>query len=275
MHHAIYYQLGSGTRLLPFTSPPIQLDASGSYDEDIGVGAIAGLDFLWSCSQTEPEVLSYCPLLTLTGATSRVLTISNTDTVFHVNGSEYTLAVAVSDRTAPARAAAAAVHVSLLPPAAPLITIGRPASVTKKVNPSASLRLDGVLSLASEEQMTWSSDSKILDLAALMLTPRVQVPFVVVPLQRVKILIVHTLLSLISYLQTLKPGVHSVSMVLPPSVLLAGYTYTFKLSAGRTAAPLSVEINAPPRPGSFSVEPATGNAMQHTNTLPDYILHSA
>lgn len=225
---------GANSRLLPFNSP-ITLDGSGSYDRNVGATSSNNLDYTWSCRQTSPAVLTSCPFLSVGPSVNGVVSVSNNASIF--SNYAYVVTLTATDSVDSARYSTREVALSLLAPAAPLVTLNR-ASTVAKINPQSSLRLEGSVELGSTETVTWSVDDALLQAAlnagTVLLTTRSQV---------------------------LSAGTHRLAFVLRANVLTRGTRYTFTLTAGTSQASVSVLVNDPPRPGIFVVSPSTGTEI--------------
>jgi hypothetical protein len=210
---------------------PFELDGSGSMDADIGNST--GLSFQWACVQLSPTYSTSCVWLEAVYGLSDADTLSLVaSSISAVNSSSsVSLVVSKGDNKASAKvsvvvvsASTASVSISSTQ-SLTQIDIGNRLVLSAQVNTSATSGCDSV----------WALDDASFDLAAVARTS--------------------TTLWVPSSTQ------YTFNLVLPPSSLSAPSILTFSLICGEAVASIVVDINSPPRPGSFVGSPAQGHEL--------------
>jgi hypothetical protein len=232
--------LGGNVRSIRLQST-MAVEASRSFDADVrGVtGTSAGLKFTWSCLQTAPTISSTCAI-SFSG--TEVLTVSASAALAANTTSSLTLHLRDSSLT---RSASAVVVVNVVSPVVPVVTIT--SSIIGKVNPSRSILISGAVELSRQVSgvTIWSSDSSVLSLSSVALTSTSG-----------------TLASMSSTQQLLIAG-----SSLQPNMVYRFYLTATLVTGDSSFASITVSVNSPPSPGSFIVNPLTGEAVTDTFTL--------
>jgi hypothetical protein len=231
----------------------LSFDASNSFDEDKGEtvrGSEAGLLFEWSCMTLEPVINRTSCVAVFekpVGLNSAVVTatsLSNADN----SKVQWTLKMSDSSRS---RSTSTSITVAILPLLSPTISLQSNALLGESggiMNAGQSLQITGSINIPAgvKSNATWSSpDSSVFPLSALSLTP------------------------LLQQFPTSFSSSQSFTMylVLPANSLAVGTSYTFGLRCqlsypGKSAlSTITINVNSPPTPGSFSIQPMSGREI--------------
>jgi hypothetical protein len=231
----------------------LSFDASNSFDEDKGEtirGREAGLVFEWSCVTLEPVInRTSCAAVfeKPVGLTSAVVTatsLSNADN----SKVQWTLKVSDSSRS---RSTSTSITVAILPLLSPTISLQSNALLGESggiMNAGQSLQITGSINIPAgvKSNATWSTlGSSVFPLSTLSLTPVLQ------------------------QFPTSFSSSQSFTMflVLPANSLAVGTSYTFGLRCqlsypGKSSlSTITINVNSPPTPGSFSIQPMSGREI--------------
>jgi len=220
----------------------MDIDGSESYDEDQSAvtGYDAGLEFLWSCTQTYPSFESACRTnlsMTILGSLVRIYAAE----FFAGNIYQVTLLVtSVVDSRSSILTATVAVQSALN-----VIVNAIPNySPTTKINPGQSIQFNGIITLPtsiSNVTARWTVDDPSITLSQIAST---------------------------SVEYRLYSSSSMNYLALSPNTLLGGYTLTFTLSCLSllnvltASSSVSLIINSSPKPGKFSVSPSSGTELK-------------
>jgi hypothetical protein len=241
----------------------LSVDASNSYDEDKGdtiKGIDAGLLFEWSCMQLEPVLNISCigvfegSSLTTMALSSPILTVKVLTVATNARA-QWTLKL--SDSTG-SRSMVTSVVVSILPLLSPTISLQSNALLGEGggvMNAGQSLQIIGTINIpiGIKSNATWIvlDSSLSSSLSSLALTPIAQQ---------------FPLSSSISQS-------FSLYLALPANSLSIGSSYTFGLKCqlsfpGKSAlSTITVNVNSPPTPGSFTISPISGREILDSFTF--------
>ena len=244
------------------------VDGSGSYDPDVPVGNLrvlssnSLLSYEWDCSQTYPILSLNCDLNLFRNGS--LLTISSSSSSSSI-GSSYVITLKVSDfvsddnvndnmNTNNDRSSSVELLITISEPSSPLISIS---SKSTKINPSDQLVLYGSIESSIEVKSVWNKveDDNLVDISSISLTN--------------------------SSCWLLSSGTKSCNLVLMSNTLIGrSAPYIFSLSAiwstssssssisfSSISSKISININSPPLPGIFEVNPMTGYELNTTFVL--------
>eukprot|EP01040_Poterioochromonas_malhamensis_P007711 gene7711-8327_t len=224
------------------------LDASRSYDEDVAnsFGTAAGLQYQWSCVQTEPVLNNSCAaIFDMAKWTASITTGSMLiSTLSSASNTKAQVTVLIVDKTN-TRSSSVTIVVSVLPALLPTISLTASSS---QINAGQTLQITGTVNYPAsiEGNATWQilsgeSGRNLSSLASTGLTQQ--------------------------FLRSSSAQSYSMYLVIPPNRLTIGTTYTFGLLAFSsyrgmsTLGSISVTINSPPVLGSFSISPTSGEQL--------------
>eukprot|EP01040_Poterioochromonas_malhamensis_P002977 gene2977-3164_t len=224
------------------------LDASRSYDEDVAnsFGTAAGLQYQWSCVQTEPVLNNSCAaIFDMAKWTASITTGSMLiSTLSSASNTKAQVTVLIVDKTN-TRSSSVTIVVSVLPALLPTISLTASSS---QINAGQTLQITGTVNYPAsiEGNATWQilsgeSGRNLSSLASTGLTQQ--------------------------FLRSSSAQSYSMYLVIPPNRLTIGTTYTFGLLAFSsyrgmsTLGSISVKVNAPPVLGSFSISPTFGKQL--------------
>lgn len=224
------------------------LDASRSYDEDVAnsFGTAAGLQYQWSCVQTEPVLNNSCAaIFDMAKWTASITTGSMLiSALSSASNTKAQVTVLIVDKTN-TRSSSVTVVVSVLPALLPTISLTASSS---QINAGQTLQITGTVNYPAsiEGNATWQilSGESGRNLSSLASTGLAQ-----------------------QFSRSSSAQSYSMYLVIPPNRLTIGTTYTFGLLAFSsykgmsTLGSISVTINAPPVLGSFSISPTSGEQL--------------
>eukprot|EP01038_Epipyxis_sp_PR26KG_P006998 gene6998-9563_t len=211
----------------------ITLDASHSYDEDIGDSM--RLSFDWNCVTVKPNInSSYCPFDILsTDTTSSNINLLSTGTFMSINTTAE-LTVTVYDVT---RSSSAVVYVTIVSRNIPTVSITTISN--DKINPSNKLFISGQITSLSPGIASWSINDSAIYLSNSALTTYSQ--------------------RFTSY----NLSSQSFNLVLKPNSLFSSSFYRFTLhfqsvNGYKSYSSIVFDVNDVPTPGVFLIEPTSG-----------------
>jgi hypothetical protein len=275
---AVEAYIEGGDRTITNTLPMVLDATKHSKDRDIPSSGVQALQFVWSCHDygTGADICKTFvdgepTALDLLSGDLGVLRFSSQETKGMVLGEEvqhkYRFTVEVTAEVLggcyPTRKASATVDVTLKKPqlALPVVRLDGKGRLTK-VSASKSLVLQG--HVESEEQLQlvrWiqptgngSAPTALVDWSTAIMSPR-----------EVNSLAAKELCCVWDNKCCMLTGEYSLNLVIKPSVLVPGKSYTFALEAiaeeDQSVAALTVIVNAPPVNGSISIRPSCGYAL--------------
>jgi hypothetical protein len=235
------------------TLDTLVLDASNSYDEDQHnvYGLSAGLTFAWSCVLIEP-ILSYNWANVIDHqlfSSSFSLPALIIKTLNSASGTSIRLTLQVSDSTHQ-RSSSSEVTVSILPLLSSTIALTSN-TVQSQINSGQSLRLTGSVGMPMgvSGNATWRiSSGDNIDLSLITLNP--------------------LFMKLSATIQS-----YSLYLSFLPNSLTVGIRYIFELKCqlpypgGTTTSMIAININSPPTPGVFTLNPLNGKEIVDTFTF--------
>jgi hypothetical protein len=231
----------------------LSLDASNSYDEDKGDtvrGRDAGLRFEWVCMQTKPIVnrTSCAILFELHYPLFSSIITMKASTNSENSKAQWTLLI--SDESG-SRSTSSSIIVSILPLLSPTISLQSNALLGEEggtMNAAQGLQIAGNINIPAglKSNATWSVlGFSHLSLASLSLTP----------------------LSQQFPVSATSSQSFTISLALPGNALVVGSSYTFGLRCqlsypGKSAiSTITINVNSPPTPGSFTIQPMSGREL--------------
>ena len=232
----------------------LELDASASYDEDVGFlssGAASAdnpsLQFAWLCRRTAPTFTTSCGVGIVGGTSDPVLVVrataaEPTTSIIVVTVTEGS--IADSGSTDPLRSAQATVTVQATADGTPIVVIDASPSQSGKVNVNQHLRLSGSVTAGQNGSAAWGvSDPSIpLTDAAGLLTP-----------------LNSTFMAPVGGAKAVIPMFFSLAAHTLPERAVLTFTLTCTLVSGVVGlASVVVTTNGAPLAGVFAVSPASG-----------------
>jgi len=206
----------------------LELDGSGSHDEDDPDSFMDEINFVWSCVQLSPLYNSSC-VFDVFGKLSNGKRgiLDGTYTSSSSTTSVVTLEISDSKRIS-----RASIEVKTVDAGAAELSFG---AVSNPVNPNLALSLRGFITSVPSCEVSWSSST--LALSNVTLTPQ----------------IINSPENAVLF---------PLSLKLAANALTAKVTYRFFLSCGSTSAALDVIANGPPEFGSVTITPSSGTELQ-------------
>jgi hypothetical protein len=238
----------------------LTLDSSNSYDEDKGEGirgTDAGLQFEWFCVQLEPSInrtscaaVFEVPPSSFSSSVITMKALTNSEN----SKAQWTMTIFDESRS---RSSTSLIVVSVLPLLSPTISLQSNALLGEgdgTMNAGQSLQISGIINIPAgiKSNASWSVlGSSQISLSTLSLTPLIQ-QFPVSPTSSQSF---------------------TMFLALPGNSLLIGSSYTFGLRCqlsypGKPAlSTITINVNSPPTPGSFSVQPKSGREIVDSFTF--------
>ena len=219
-----------------FPGQTLTLDGSTSRDENLSPYEVPTFSYSWDCMTLTPALSFNCGL-SLTSLGSAVVIRAPSDADTSVSPS-YRVRLTVFDDV---RSSYTDVTVTVLDFGQPTVTIAT--SFTSRFNPDQVLRVKGVITAVPLEDAacTWTAKSRSgndIDMTTIALTP----------------------------LAKTVPASQSEDFMLAiyQNTLPVGLTVVLTLTCKRSVATVLVEVNGPPRSGSFSINPSSGTEFDTT-----------
>ena len=224
----------------------VDIDASGSYDEDTLPGTTQALLYTFTCVQTSPSYKSPSDLLlSLSANTPAKVSITVPENGGSLLESVHVVTVTVQHRD-DGRVTSKSIVVRVLPSNSPLITMQSESGL--RINPTEKLKLLATIETAFPTSAQWSINDPSIILSEMSLS-------------EIKKDIGITGLT--------SPRTFVLSLVLPPASLPQQSTFNFYMTCTSTtghsaSAAITISTNAPPLPGVYTVMPETGGVMLTT-----------
>ena len=240
--------VSGGTSRTMRVEETLNIDASASYDEDQNgvTGTNAGLQYTWSCVQTAPLFRADCSAVLDTDALVAGSSIYQAAALSTAADTKVEISLSLLDSTQ-SRAAAAVVTVSILPALSPVVSVISNLGANAVMNTDRQLRLTGTVSLPAgySGSAVWTvDDSRSVNLDTAAKSPLA-----------------------VSFTASSSAQTNTVYLVLGANSLPIGFSFTLSLSASmvrssaRPVATVTVRVNSPPLPGTFSVTPESGTEL--------------
>ena len=223
----------------------VDIDASGSYDEDTVPGTAQALLFSFTCVQTSPHYKSPSDLL-LTVSNSSPGKVSITAPEYRDNMLDSVHVVTVSVKHTDGRVSSKMVTLRVLPSNAPLISLQSESGL--RINPTDKLKLVATVDTSFPTMTRWTINDPSIALADVSLSDTEKN---------------------VGSTSLTSPRTFHLSLVLPPGSLPQQSTFNFYMTCTTTtghsaSAAITISTNAPPLPGEYTVSPETGGVMLST-----------